>query len=138
MVVLLTSTHYSVRTIRRFFETDQCSVMNVEQSWFHLNELSQAVPIKSTACVFYSPLIILDETIENDVAVPSCFAEILMYLLLDIRWDEARAVAILIIIGVAMFADEALTHMRLHTLGHVVIEDVHHALGKLHLLGFAE
>jgi hypothetical protein len=68
MVVLLTSTHYSVRTIRRFFETDQCSVMNVEQSWFHLNELSQAVPIKSTACVFYSPLIILDEAVENDVA----------------------------------------------------------------------
>ena len=61
-----------------------------------------------------------------------------MYLLLDIRWDEALAIAKLIIIGAAMAVDEVPTHVRLHTLGHVVIEDVHHALGKLHLLGFAE
>ena len=50
------------------------------------------------------PLIILDETIENDVAVPAGFAEVLAYLLLNGRRDEARAIAILIIIGVAMLA----------------------------------
>ena len=84
------------------------------------------------------PLIILDETIENDVAVPTGFAEILAYLLLDGRRDEARAIAILIIIGVAMLADEALAHVRLHPFGHVVIEDVHHALSILYLLGITE
>ncbi len=30
------------------------------------------------------PLVIIDETVENDVTVPSCFAEILVYLLLNV------------------------------------------------------
>jgi hypothetical protein len=84
------------------------------------------------------PLVIIDETVENDVTVPSCFAEILVYLLLNGRRDEARAIAILIIIGMAMLADEALTHVWLHPFGHVVIKDVHHTLGILHLLHLAE
>ena len=88
---------------------------------------------------FYSlPLVIIDETVENDVTVPSCFAEILVYLHLNGRRDEARAIAILIIIGMAMLADEALTHVWLHPFGHVVIKDVHHTLGILHLLRLAE
>ena len=33
--------------------------------------------LKSTACVFYSPLVILDETVENNVAVPAGLTEIL-------------------------------------------------------------
>ena len=85
-----------------------------------------------------SPLVILDETVENDVAVPTGFAEVLAYLLLNGRRDEACAIAILIIIGVAMLADEALTHVWLHPFGHVVIKDVHHTLGILHLLSLAE
>jgi len=112
--------------------------MNVVQNWYHLNELSQAVPIKSTACVFNSPLIILDETIENDVTIPAGLAEILVYLFLNGRGDEALAIAILIIIGATMIIDEALTHMRLHPFGHIIIEDVRHTLGKRHLLGLAE
>ena len=46
-------------------------------------------------CHFFSPdlvvlpLIILDEPIEMDVAVPAGLAEILAYLLLDGRRDEA-------------------------------------------------
>ena len=112
--------------------------MNVEQSWFHLNELSQAVPIKSTACVFYSPLIILDETIEMDGAIPAGLAEILAYLLLDGRRDEALAIAKLIIIGAAMAVDEVPTHVRLYPFGHIFIEEVRHTLGKLHFLGLAE
>ena len=86
----------------------------------------------------FSPLVIFDETVENNVAVPAGLAKILAYLLLNGRRDEARAFAILIIIGMAMLADEALAHVRLHPFGHVVIEDVHHALGILHLLSLAE
>ena len=82
------------------------------------------------------PLIILDETIENDVAAPACLAEILVYLLLDGRRDEALAIAKLIIIGAAMTVDEVLTHVRLYPLRHVVIEEVRHTLGILHLSFF--
>ena len=95
-------------------------------------------------CHFFSPdlanlpLIILNEPLELDVAIPAGLAEILLYLLLDGGWDEALTIAKLIIIGAAMAVDEVLTHIRLHLLWHVVIEDVHHALGKLHLLGLAE
>ena len=73
-----------------------------------------------------------------DVAIPAGLAEILVYLLLDGRRDEALTIAKLIIVGATMAVDEVLTHVRLHPFGHVVIEDVHHALGKLHLLGLAE
>ena len=85
-----------------------------------------------------SPLIILDETIENDVAIPTGLAEILAYLLLDIRWDEELAIAKLIIIGAAMTVDEVLTHVRLYPFGHIFIEEVRHTLGILHLLSLAE
>ena len=76
-----------------------------------------------------SPLIILDETIEKDGAVPAGLAEILAYLLLDGRRDEALAIAKLIIIGAAMTVDEVLTHVRLYPFGHIFIEEVRHALG---------
>ena len=70
------------------------------------------------------PLVILDETVENNVAVPAGLVEVLAYLFLNGRRDEARAIAILIIIGVAMLADEALTHVWLHPFGHVVISSL--------------
>ena len=69
-----------------------------------------------TACDFCLPLIILDEPIEKDVAIPTGLAEILAYLLLDGRRDEALTIAKLIIIGAAMAVDEVPTHVRLYLL----------------------
>ena len=86
----------------------------------------------------FLPLIIHHITVEGDVFVPAGFMEVLADLSLNGGRDGTLAVAVLIVIGSAMLANEMLTYVRLHLSGHVVVEDVHHAEGKRYLLRRAE
>ena len=80
------------------------------------------------------PLIILNIAIEIYFLLPACLAEQTAHFLLDGRRNEACTVAILIIIGTTMLADEPLAHEWLYATRHVGIEDMHHAFCKLYLL----
>ena len=73
-----------------------------------------------------------------DVFFPASLAEDTTNLLLDGRMDKARAVAELIIVGLAMTGNEMGAHKWFYLAWHIVVEDMHHALSKLHLCRMAE
>ena len=73
-----------------------------------------------------------------DVFFPASLAEEGSYLLLDGRRDETRAVAILIIVGLAMTGNEIGAYEWLYLAWHIVVEDMHHTSCKLHLSRMAE
>ena len=80
-----------------------------------------------------SPIVVLHIAVEMDLVVPACLAEESSYLLLDGRMDETRAVAELIIVGLAMTRDEIGAHKRFYLAWHIVVEDMHHAFRELDL-----
>ena len=69
-----------------------------------------------------SPIVVLHIAVEMDLVVPACLAEESSYLLLDGRMDQTRAVAELIIVGLAMTRDEIGAHKRFYLAWHIVVE----------------
>jgi len=82
----------------------------------------------------FLPVVILYIAVEVDVARPAVLPEQVADMLLQGRRNEARPVAILEIVGAVGLVDDAVADSRLHPTGHIVTEQVQHALGKAHFL----
>ena len=80
-----------------------------------------------------SPIVILYIAVEMDVFFPTSLTKEVANLLLDGRRDETRAIAELIIVGLAMTGNEIGAHKWFYLAWHIGIEDVHHTSCKLHL-----
>ena len=80
------------------------------------------------------PIVILYITIELHVGCPSIFTEQIADCLLQVRWNKARAVAILKVVGAVGQPDDTIADSRLYAFRHVAVEDMEHALGEAYLL----
>ena len=80
------------------------------------------------------PIVILYITIELHVGCPSVFTEQIADCLLQVRWNKARAVAILEVVGAVGQPDDTIADSRLNAFRHIAVEDMEHAFGEAYLL----
>ena len=80
------------------------------------------------------PIVILYIAIEMHIGCPPVFTKQVADSLLQGRGNEARAVAILKVVGAVGQPDDTIADSRLHAFRYVTVEDVEHAFGEAYLL----
>ena len=80
------------------------------------------------------PIVILYITVELHISCPPVFTKQIADGFLQGWGNEARAVAILKVVGAVGQPDDTIADSRLHAFGHVARESVEHTFGEAYLL----